>query len=106
MTFTATVGTIAPGIGTPTGTVTFYDGTTALGRGLLGSDGTATFATSTLDLGPHSITAAYQGDANFMASTSTSVNHRVFNLTVTTAEDVVDPDDGLLSLRDADHPGQ
>ena len=28
--------TIAPGIGTPTGTVTFYDGTTALGHRIAG----------------------------------------------------------------------
>jgi hypothetical protein len=55
--------------GTPTGTVTFQDGASALGPGTL-SGGTATFTTSGLGAGAHSITAIYGGDANFAGSTS------------------------------------
>src|SRR5207244_991616 len=55
--------------GTPTGTVTFQDGASALGTGTL-SGGTATFTTSGLTAGTHSITAIYGGDANFAGSTS------------------------------------
>ena len=47
--FTATVTANAPGAGTPTGTVTFMDGTTALGTGTLGGvsgNDQATFTTS------------------------------------------------------------
>ncbi|PYT74683.1 MAG: hypothetical protein DMG39_02235, partial [Acidobacteria bacterium] len=68
VTFTATVKP-ASGSGTPTGTVTFNDGATVLGPGTL-SSGTATFTTSGLGAGVHSITAVYGGDANFAGSTS------------------------------------
>jgi Glycoside hydrolase family 44/Bacterial Ig-like domain (group 3) len=66
--FTAT---IAPqsGSGTPSGTVTFSDGTTSLGSAPVTS-GTATLSTSSLSNGTHAITAAYSGDSNFSASTS------------------------------------
>jgi len=58
----------------PTGTVTFLDGTTSLGTGTLNSSGQATYAASTLAVGAHSITAAYGGDTNFAASTSSAVS--------------------------------
>jgi len=67
VTFTATVTSSATV--TLTGTVTFLDGGTSLGTGTL-SGGTATFTTSMLGIGAHSITAAYGGDANFTSSTS------------------------------------
>src|SRR6266704_2878446 len=67
VTLTATV--TSPVTGTLTGTVTFQDGTSALGTGTL-SGGTATFTTSGLGTGAHSITAIYGGDANFTGSTS------------------------------------
>jgi hypothetical protein len=67
VTFTATV--MSSATGTPTGTVTFQDGTSMLGAGTL-SGGRATFTTSGLITGPHSITAVYGGDANFTGSTS------------------------------------
>ena len=68
VTFTATVTTT--GSTPPTGTVTFNDGTTALGTGTLNGSLVATFATSTLTAGTHSITAVYGGDANNTGSTS------------------------------------
>src|SRR5215467_6565848 len=72
VTFTATVTAAS---GTPTGLVTFFDGTTPLGsttlNGVPGND-QATFSTSVLNVPPlpsnHSITATYDGDANFAAS--------------------------------------
>jgi hypothetical protein len=67
VTFTATVK--AATSGTPTGTVTFMDGTTVLGMGTL-SGGKATFATSGLTKGMHSIAAVYGGDGKFTGSTS------------------------------------
>ncbi|MDV9203194.1 Ig-like domain-containing protein, partial [Streptomyces sp. Wh19] len=60
---------MAPGAGTPTGTVDFFDGATLLGTGTL-SGGVATFTTSTLAIGTHPLTAVYNGDANFTSSTS------------------------------------
>src|SRR5207248_172253 len=74
VTFTATVAPVAPGNTTPTGTVTFKDGATAIGTGTLapgtGATATATFTTATLAVGSHSITAVYGGDATHTTSTS------------------------------------
>ena len=61
LTLTATV---ASGVSTPTGTVSFLDGSTSIGTGTL-SSGVATLSVSTLAVGSHSITATYSGDANF-----------------------------------------
>ena len=57
------------GGGTPTGTVTFFDGTTRIGNFPL-SSGVATLTTSMLAEGTHSMTATYNGDTNFAPSTS------------------------------------
>ena len=66
VTFTATVGVVAPGAGVPTGTVTFRDGNSVvLGTAPVGRDGTATFTTSFAAAGSHAINAAYNGDSNF-----------------------------------------
>jgi Bacterial Ig-like domain (group 3)/Regulator of chromosome condensation (RCC1) repeat len=66
VTFTATVTSSA---GTPSGMVTFKDGTTLLGVASLNGSGQAAYTTSSLSAGTHSITAAYGGDGNFMGST-------------------------------------
>jgi hypothetical protein len=61
VTFTATVA----GFGaTPTGSVTFMDGTNSLGTYSL-VNGSATMSQSALAAGNHAITASYGGDANF-----------------------------------------
>jgi hypothetical protein len=67
VTFTATV---TPQFsGTVKGTVIFYDGTTALKTVGLSGD-VAKYKTSTLAQGPHSITATYNGNANFIGSSA------------------------------------
>jgi uncharacterized repeat protein (TIGR01451 family) len=71
VTFTANV---APS--TATGSVTFFDGGAALGTSAI-SSGVATFTTSSLANGSHSITATYGGDANFAGSNSAALNHVV-----------------------------
>ncbi len=68
VTFTATVTSTAAG--TPTGSVTFKDGSKGIGSGTLNASGQATFGTATLTKGTHNITAVYAGDANFAISTS------------------------------------
>jgi YVTN family beta-propeller protein len=72
VTFTATV-TGASGVPAPTGTVTFLDGATTLGTGTLNGSGIATYSTSALAAGAHSVTASYGGDANNAASVSSAV---------------------------------
>ena len=78
VTFTATVGSMSGG--TPTGPVTFYDGATLLGTGTLsvvnGID-QATFTTSALALGSHSLTAVYGGDGTFAGSSSMPLTQTV-----------------------------
>jgi len=73
VTFTATVSATDPQSGTPTGTVTFYDGTTELGTGTVGSSGRVTLSTKSLPVGSYAITADYSGDTDFMTSTSTTL---------------------------------
>ena len=72
VTFSASVSGVAPGAGTPTGTVTFYDGAVSIGTGTLGAGGTATMTLAETG-GTHDITAQYAGDANFTGSTSSNV---------------------------------
>ncbi len=63
--------------GTPTGAVTFMDGSTALGSVTLDASGNAQLPISTLAVGSHLITVAYPGDGNFTASTSSVISEMV-----------------------------
>ncbi len=73
VTLTATVTTSA---GTPTGTVTFFDGTNAIGtRTLTGNS--AILMTPALGLGNHAITARYDGGADYALSVSSSLTQGV-----------------------------
>ena len=67
VTFTATVAAVAPGAGTPSGTVSFQDGNVLLGTVAV-AGGQVTFTTSFAVAGSHAITAVYNGDSNFEAS--------------------------------------
>ena len=74
VTLTAMVSDSSTGsTGSPSGTVSFYDGTTLLGTSPL-SAGVATLAVSALPLGASTATSVYSGDTNFAASTSTGCN--------------------------------
>src|SRR5262249_39562352 len=77
VTFTATVVALKDGVnGSPTGTVNFFDDSTLLGSGTL-SNGIATFTTTGLTTGNHSITAVYVGTARFLTSSSNGVTQFV-----------------------------
>jgi hypothetical protein len=69
--FTAAVRSIPAGSGTPTGFVTFQEGTSILAQVPLNGTGQATFSTAALALGSHTITASYRSDPVFAASTGT-----------------------------------
>ena len=64
---------VAPGAGTPTGSVQFFVGTTSLGTASLSGD-TAILTTTTLPVGTDSLTAQYLSDPNFTGSTSSAVS--------------------------------
>jgi len=78
VTFTATVSSTT-GAGTPTGTVSFQNGTTVLGSGTLNSAGVATYTTTSTQLptGTDSITAVYGSDQNHAKSTSAAFTQTV-----------------------------
>jgi Bacterial Ig-like domain (group 3)/FG-GAP-like repeat len=82
--FTATVAPATSGV--PTGTVSFFDGSTQLGASNM-SGGVASFSTTSLAAASHSVTAVYSGDGNYNASTSTAMSEVVsaagFNLSST-----------------------
>ncbi|MGD0460909.1 MAG: Ig-like domain repeat protein [Tepidisphaeraceae bacterium] len=64
--------------GTPSGTVTFDDGSTLIGTATIDpTTGKAIGFTSSLTIGAHSITAAYGGDTGYLASTSSAVTENV-----------------------------
>jgi hypothetical protein len=74
VTFTATV---TPQFsGTPTGKVSFYDGTTLL-KSVVLSGGAAKFLTSKLASGTHTITATYNGSTSFTGSSSAPLTQTV-----------------------------
>ena len=70
------------GSGTPTGSVDFFDATTNTDLtpgGVSLSSGTASFATTSLSTGPHTIKATYSGDGNFLSSSATAGTSRSAN---------------------------
>ena len=75
--FTATVIVDAPGAGTPTGSVEFFDGLVSLGSDTVDGSGQASFSTSALTAGIHSITAVYSGDTNLIGSASDALSQDV-----------------------------
>ena len=89
---TATVSVVAPGAGTPTGTVTFLNGTATLGTATLNAAGQAMLTTSTMTLGGYTIAARYVGDASFLTSTSSALTVTVAKAaTATTVSAAVNP---------------
>ena len=67
---------ISSSLAAPTAQVTFYNGSTSLGNGTLAYNAalggyTASLTVSGLTSGPHNLTAAYPGDANYTATSGT-----------------------------------
>ena len=68
--FTATVTSLAPGSGTPSGRVEFFENGRSIGSSMLTASGTATVFLGTLSVGSHPVTAVYQGNTNYNGSSS------------------------------------
>ena len=83
---TSTVAAVAPAEGTPSGDVVFRAGSTDLGTATLDrqNPNTAAVDVSTLPVGSHALTAAYQGDAGFVPKTSAAITHNVVKADTTT----------------------
>ncbi|MNU63579.1 Cellulosome-anchoring protein precursor [compost metagenome] len=76
VTFSATVAGTDEG-GIPTGSVQFKDGDNLLNEVALDNSGVASYTTSSLGVGDHTITAIYGGDPKYDISTSTAVVQQV-----------------------------
>jgi hypothetical protein len=79
---TATISVVAPGSGSPTGTVTFFNGTTPLGNPVsvqkVGNNYQASVTVSNLAVGnSQSFSAQYSGDSNFFGATSNTLAQTV-----------------------------
>jgi uncharacterized protein (TIGR03437 family) len=85
VTLTAMVATVIPGTGIPTGVVTFKDGNTLVGTAVLNGAGVATFTASSLNIGNHTLTAAYGSDGRYSASASAALIQTVNAAATTTA---------------------
>ncbi|MBV8050035.1 MAG: Ig-like domain repeat protein, partial [Acidobacteriaceae bacterium] len=85
VTLTATVaGTVASG--TPTGTVTFFNGSTAVSGSpvtLTGGTATLSYNVASLAAGVYPVSAKYSGDSSFAAASSAVVNLTVGNTSST-----------------------
>jgi hypothetical protein len=90
VTFEATVAVTAPGSGTPTGSVTFIEGgtcaspTTTLASAVVLSSSKASFQTSLLSVGSHTIVGCYSGDNDFTSSNG-SINQTVDKASTSTS---------------------
>ena len=91
VTLTATVKPVAPGTGTPTGTVSFYDGTGLIGTAPL-SSGAATITVSGLPGATQALSASYPGNAEFVGSIGTASTSTTFTQTISGT------DSGSLSI--------
>ena len=80
---TTLTATVSSPYGTPTGTVTFMDGSTVLGTGTLNSSGVATLTVSFSTAGTHPLTVSYPGAGFFQAATSAVLNEVVQTLGTT-----------------------
>jgi hypothetical protein len=82
--FFAAVSILAPASGTLSGTVTFKDGGTTLGSGVLNASNQVAFTTTNRLLAvTHTITAVFGGNTNFATSTSSALVLTVGKLALT-----------------------
>jgi len=95
VTFTATVAPVAPGSGTPGGSVQFSVGGGSLGGPILLSAGTASISTNAVAVGTHAVTASYGGGPNFNGSTGALVGGQTVNRA-----------DSVTSLSSSDNPSK
>lgn len=83
LTLTAHIASTTTGM--PTGAIALMDGLTPL-QSLVSSAGDATFTTSVLAPGPHTLTAHYTGDKNFISSASAPILITVIPAPTTAAD--------------------
>jgi hypothetical protein len=88
VTFTATLSAVAPGVGSPNGTVNFRIDGSVVGSGTL-SGGMATFTTNGLSHGSHTVAAEYAGSLNFVGTTNSLALDQVINTKPVAGDDTI-----------------
>ncbi|HEY3706167.1 MAG TPA: FG-GAP-like repeat-containing protein [Terracidiphilus sp.] len=76
--------TVTSSAGSPSGTVAFMEGTSQLGSGTV-SAGTASYTTSKLATGSHSIIAVYSGDGKFVSATTPALDQLIESFSIATS---------------------
>jgi hypothetical protein len=87
--------TLTGNCNTPTGLITFMDGSTVLGTAPLDGSAVAMFSTSFLFVGTHLLAATYPGDFNFARSTSNTITEVITGPPTTTILNSVTPNPAL-----------
>jgi Big-like domain-containing protein len=109
LTVTATVNPTSPNSTAPTGTVSFFlDGAAAPVATLPLSGNQASFTTAGLGAGPHSLVAIYNGDSNFLGSTSPAAPATVnpgSTVSGTISGNVIVPAGGSVLIKNASVSG-
>ena len=77
--------TVSSAPGTPSGTVTFFDGNTAIGTASLDAGGQAVLATVFRTAGGHSLSAVFNGTTDFAPSRSAALGVKVSQAATTTS---------------------
>lgn len=95
VTFTASVAPVAPGSGSPGGSVQFSVGGVNLGGPIPLSAGTASISTNAVAVGTHAVTVTYGGGANFNGSTGALAGGQTVNKA-----------DSVTSLSSSDNPSK
>ena len=89
---TITAATGYPGAGTPTGTVTFSQGATTLASAVpVNGSGQASFSTSALSVGSHTITASFTGTNDWQNSSGNAAPQAVQDATSTAVVSTPNP---------------
>jgi len=100
VTLTLALSAVAPGAGTPTGSVLFKVDGVAVGAPATLAGGSANRSTSSLSPGTHSVTAEYAGDANFSGTTNSLTPLLTVNTPPVAGDDTITryPDQGVKAL--------
>lgn len=68
---------VSSATGVPTGTLTLKDGTTVIGTTAVDARGSASFSTTKLGVGTHTLMVVYSGDPNYLTAASSSIQVQV-----------------------------
>ena len=91
VTLSVTVSSTIPTGHTPTGTVTFFDGSLVLGSTPIDASGHASLTTSTLSSGTHTLSASWSGDDLLSAAIALPLTEQILVNPTTTALTIANP---------------